>query len=114
MSLSVIKEFLQYKESKVVFFSARSFFKTSRVFLLPLKENKILLILSFKSPFNAKRHCFKEDLKMTFLLEHKQSDLCTMTTLGTPTLWPLWTGGRCSNWDSKMMVAVGRWSLAQV
>jgi hypothetical protein len=38
-----------------------------------------------------------------------------------PNLWPLLTGGRCSevavcyndsNWDSKMVVVVGRWSLA--
>ncbi len=42
------------------------------------------------------------------------------TTFGTPNLWPLFTGGRCSvvglcykdsNWDSKVVVAVGRWSL---
>ncbi len=49
-----------------------------------------------------------------------QSNLCTTTTLGTPNLWPLLTGGRCSevglcyevsNWDFKMVVAVGNWSL---
>ena len=52
-----------------------------------------------------------------------QANLCTTTTLGTLNLWPLLTGGRCSEvalcyenwkWDSKMVVAVGRWSLAQV
>ncbi len=46
------------------------------------------------------------------------SNLCT--TLGTPNLWPLFTGGRCSvvvlcynnlNRDSKNVVTVGRWSL---
>ncbi len=49
-----------------------------------------------------------------------QSNMCTTTTLGTPNFWPLLTGGRClevglccrdSNWDYKMMVAVGTWSL---
>jgi hypothetical protein len=49
-----------------------------------------------------------------------QSNLCTTTTLGTPNLWPLLTGGRCSevglcyevsNSDFKMVVAVGRWLL---
>jgi hypothetical protein len=49
-----------------------------------------------------------------------QSNLYTTTTLGTPNLWLLLTGGRCSkvgfcyedsNWDSKMVVAVGGWSL---
>ncbi len=46
--------------------------------------------------------------------------LCTTTTLGTPKLWPLLTGDRCSevglcyknlNWGSKMVVVVGRWLL---
>jgi len=49
-----------------------------------------------------------------------QSNLCTTTTLGTPTLWPLLTddrfsdAGLCykdSNWDSKLMVAIDRWSV---
>jgi hypothetical protein len=44
----------------------------------------------------------------------------TTATFGILNLWPLLTGGRCSevglcyydlNWDSKMAVAVGRWSL---
>jgi hypothetical protein len=43
-----------------------------------------------------------------------------MTTLATQYLWPLLTGGRCSevsscykdlNWDSKIVVAVVRWLL---
>jgi hypothetical protein len=47
----------------------------------------------------------------------------TTTTLGTPNLWPLLTGGRCSvvglcykdlHRESDMVVAVGRWPLAQV
>jgi hypothetical protein len=55
--------------------------------------------------------------KILFLV---QSNLCTTTTLGTPNLWPLLTGGRCSevafcykdlNWDYKITVVVGRWSL---
>ncbi len=55
---------------------------------------------------------------LTFL--HIQSNLCTTTVLGTPNLWPLLTGGCCSevdlcykylNWDPKMVVTVGRWSL---
>jgi hypothetical protein len=32
-------------------------------------------------------------------------------TLATPMLWPLLTSGRCSEVESKNMVAVGRWSL---
>ncbi len=49
-----------------------------------------------------------------------QSNLSTTATLGTPNLWPLLTGGRCSevvycckdlSWDSKMAVVEGRWSL---
>jgi hypothetical protein len=52
-----------------------------------------------------------------------QSTLCTTATLGTPNLGQLMTGGRCSkvdlcnivlNWDFTMVVAVGRWSFAQV
>ncbi len=51
----------------------------------------------------------------------KQSNLCTSTTPGTSNLWPLFTGGRCSevglfykdlSWDSKMVVAVCTWSLS--
>ena len=49
-----------------------------------------------------------------------QSNLCATTTLGTPNLWPLLTGGRCSEvalcyknqkWDPKIVVAVDKWSL---
>ena len=49
-----------------------------------------------------------------------QSNLSTTTTLGTPKLWPLLTGGRCSevplNYkcgkrDVKIVVVVDRWSL---
>ncbi len=52
---------------------------------------------------------------------YKQSNLCSTTTPETPNL--LLTGGRCSevdlcykdiSWDSKMVVAIDRWSLAQV
>ncbi len=49
-----------------------------------------------------------------------QSNLCTTTFHGTIDLWLLLTGGRCSkvglrykdsNWDSKIVVAVGKRSL---
>jgi hypothetical protein len=52
-----------------------------------------------------------------------QSNLCTTTTLGATNVWPLLTGGRCSevvlcyedqNWDSKMVVVVGKMSLDEV
>ena len=55
-----------------------------------------------------------------FLSFHIQSNLCTTTTPGTQNVWPLLTGGRCSEvglyykngkWDPKMVVAIGRWSL---
>jgi len=44
----------------------------------------------------------------------------TTTILGTQNLWPLLTGGRCSEvtlcyktlkWDSKMVVVIDKWSL---
>ncbi len=56
----------------------------------------------------------------TLTLKQVQSNLCTTTNLGTQNLWQLLTGGSCSevglcyknlNWDSKIVVAVGRWSL---
>ncbi len=49
-----------------------------------------------------------------------QSNLCTTTPLGTHYLGQLLTAGCCSevtlcykdlNWDTKMMVILGRWSL---
>ncbi len=58
-----------------------------------------------------------------------QSNLCPTTTLGTQNLWPMLTGGRCSEvasfyknwkWYPKMVAAIdkwsllGRWSLTQV
>jgi hypothetical protein len=52
-----------------------------------------------------------------------QSNMSTTTTFGTPKLWPLLTGGRCSEVPlySKygkqavnIVVVVDRWSLAQV
>jgi hypothetical protein len=58
-----------------------------------------------------------------------QSNLCTTTTFGTPNLWPLSTGGRCSEvgfmlWGLRLglqnggrcrqVVAIRRWSLTQV
>ena len=59
-------------------------------------------------------------LKKRFKSLALQSDLCTTTNLGIPNLWPLLTGGRCSEvalsyknwkWDPKMVVAVGKWSI---
>ncbi len=58
-----------------------------------------------------------------------QLNLCTSTTLGTPNEWPLLTGGHCSLLSSmlitlksrpkysgrcRQVVAIRRWSLAQV
>ncbi len=49
-----------------------------------------------------------------------KSNLCATTTPGIQNLWPLLTGGRCLevalcyedlNCVSKIVVAVGRWSL---
>ncbi len=51
-----------------------------------------------------------------------QSNLCITTTLGTQNVWPLLTGGRCSevafyfeNWnrDPKIVVVIRRWSFTQ-
>ncbi len=59
----------------------------------------------------------------SFPLLNVHSKLCTTTFLGTTNLWPLLNGGHCSQvslgskdsfWDLKMMVAIWRWSLAQV
>ncbi len=53
-------------------------------------------------------------LKKYFLKRKVQSNLCITTTLETQNLWPLLTGGRCSevalcyknwNWDPKIVVA---------
>ncbi len=53
-------------------------------------------------------------------IKYVLSNLCTTINLGTQKLWPLLTGGHCSevglyhkdlNWDFKMVVVAGRWSL---
>jgi hypothetical protein len=57
---------------------------------------------------------------LAFYSNQVQSNLCITTNLGTPNLWPLLTGGCCSevalcyenlNRDSKIVSAAGRWSL---
>ncbi len=67
------------------------------------------------SKFNIFNNCTN-----TLQTKNIQSNLCTTTTIRTPNLWPLLNGGRClevglcyedSHVDSKMKVAVGRWSL---
>jgi hypothetical protein len=64
--------------------------------------------------------CFCVHLSAFHIIFYVQSNFCTTTTLRTPNLWLLLTGGRCSevglcykesNWDSKRIVAVSRWSL---
>ena len=76
---------------------------------------KILLLL--QSTKGSASEIFTPGYASTFEV---QSNLCTTTTLGTPNLWPLLTGGRCSEvalcnknrkWDTKIVVAVDKWSL---
>jgi hypothetical protein len=76
-----------------------------------------------KCQFKNGRDIFFQFHKDLFGKKNVQSSLCVTATIGTQNMWLLLTGDRCSeigfcykdaNLDSKIVVAVGRWSLAQV
>ena len=73
--------------------------------------------------FDESTLCVCVQIKMKYCTVMVQSNLCTTTTLGTLNLWPLLTGGRCSEvalcykkvkMEPQNGVVAGRWSLAQV
>jgi hypothetical protein len=64
--------------------------------------NKMPGVLAEKLPKFGKINFEPEEVASIFFVQKItkcfliQSNLCTMSTLGTPNLWPLLTGGRCS------------------